>query len=142
MSYISFLNEKLNLTYQTKFDMSDFHESNCLAEGHDIFIENENNLSMIVKDKFNGGLVGALWTSWNLKEEFSFDVIVDVKYSGLGIGSTLVDKAIEKFYCESKNYKNPEIRVQVISQIMEKMLEKRNFVLEYHRFGKIIMSKK
>jgi predicted unusual protein kinase regulating ubiquinone biosynthesis (AarF/ABC1/UbiB family) len=145
MSYIKYLTQHLeyfNFLNEDTMNETDLNEANIFAEDNNVLIYDDKKLITIVKESSSNKLIGALWTSWNVNEEFSFETIVDVKYGNMGIGSKLVDEAIEEYNFESKKYKNPKMRMQVISQIMEKMLLKRNFKIESVAPGRKIMIRK
>jgi len=88
----------------------------------------------------NGELQGALWTSWDREGAFSFDVIVDPKHRGKGIGNNLVDRAIEIFNLESVAYENPHYEIDVVNTQMVNMLIKRGFKIVEKIKDHIIMT--
>ena len=146
MSYIKYLKENLNhydVVYGDDIESEDGQKADQLAIDNDINILRDKELSTIIKSVDDGEVVWDLWTAWdNADEEFSFDVVTDVKHGGMGIGSKLVDMAISEYNSMSDAFENPIMRIKVISQIMEKILLKRKFEIEDSKNGMKIMVRK
>ena len=107
-----------------------------LAKKNDINILRDKSINTIAKDRDK--VIGGLWTSWD-DNKFSFDVVVDITYGGQQIGTKLVDMAIDQFKYENDAYDEPIMKIDVISHIMKKILEKKGFEIESERPGRWVM---
>lgn len=73
-----------------------------------------------------GKVVAGLYIEM-LKDEFSFDILVAKDHQGKGIGSKLLDIALEEFELHKDANDEMTIRLDVVNPIMKKALEKRGF---------------
>jgi len=110
-----------------------------MAKKYGIGVLSDKDLYAIIKD--GDEVVGGLWTSW-LSSEFSFDIVVNEKYQGQGLGSKLADMAIQTYNQDKEAYEEPVMRAYVVNPSMEKILARKGFEVENRMPGQTVMVKK
>lgn len=120
-------------------DMESYEEQAWdLARDSEINILSDKELYDVVSNQ--GKLMGALWASWDQDGGFSFDVIVDPKFRGKGIGSELVDIAMQRFNDESAAFENPHYDLDVVNRQMVGILRRKGFVVTRQVGDHILMT--
>lgn len=120
-------------------DMEDYENQAWeLAKNSDIYILSNKELARVAVA--DGKLLGALWTAWDPEGAFSFDIIVDTDYRRMGVGSNLVDQAMQIFDWESDAYQNPHYELDVVNDDMVRILKKKGFVPVRNVKGHVIMT--
>ena len=101
-----------------------YNQSTRLSKEVNMGITRDRELSnVITRDR---KVIGALWKSFE-NGNYEFDIAVHPMYQNKGIGSQLVDRAINDFSEYKDMDDNATMRVHVISPIMQKLLESRGF---------------
>jgi ribosomal protein S18 acetylase RimI-like enzyme len=115
-----------NYEYDEDYEMSEDSISQAweLVKKSDINVLRDKELRDI--EHIGGEVAGALFDSWD-NGTYSFDVVVDPKFQGQGIGTKLVDSAISFFNYESEAYPNADISIDVVSPIMKNILLNKGF---------------
>lgn len=109
-----------------------------MASKYEIAVLSDKDLFAIMKDEDE--IVGALWTAWS-SEEFSFDIVVNEKYQGQGVGKKLADIAIDTYRQDKEAYGEDAImRAYVVNNKMKDILLKKGFKIESELPGQIIMT--
>lgn len=89
---------------------------------------------------YNDEYAGAIWTSFE-DGKYAFDIAVEPKYQGKGIGSKLIDYGIDGFSYYS-DYPDSTMEIDVTSQVTKNALERRGFhVSENIGNGRWLMKK-
>lgn len=79
----------------------------------------------------NQEVLGAAFTSETPPGSWSFDVIVDPKFRGTGVGNGLLDNVIDPpSVLEDAYGDNLNVYADVVNPIMKKMLEKRGWIVD------------
>jgi len=86
-------------------------------------------------------VLGALWTAWDRYGGFSFDVVVNPDFQRQGVGTNLVDSAIEIFNWESDAFDNPHFDLDVTNEHMVSLLKKKGFIISGIENGHTLMTK-
>ena len=105
-------------------DYDDYiNQLNSLEHGSEInILLNKELYAVAIVDN---QVAGALYTDYS-NDEFSFDIIIDPKYRKRGIGTALLDIALDE-YDFLENELGAAISVDVVNPVMKHMLEKRGF---------------
>jgi len=101
-----------------------FDQVDTLEKNSPISILRGKDLFAIYLD--NGKAVAAAYNEVD-GDEFSFDIIVADSHQGKGIGSKMIDLALEEFEMHKDANDEIQIRVDVVNPVMKKALEKRGF---------------
>jgi GNAT superfamily N-acetyltransferase len=100
-----------------------------IAKQRDLGITSDRELATVARDA-NGNVIGGAFTSYdNNTGEYTFDVVVSEDAEGKGVGSKLLD-AVKDLPGDLQDM-NPDakVKVDVVNPNMQKMLEKRGFVV-------------
>jgi len=100
-----------------------------------ILSDKELNTVAVIGDS----VVGGLWTSF-VDNIYSFDVIVDPEFEGLGIGSKLTDIGISDFDMYEDH--GAKMELHVVNPKMESILKKKGFYVVKDILGATIMRRK
>ena len=131
LEVIDFENESENID---TYEASDKAEQ--IAKDNGVNILRGKDLRTVAVDK-NGETVGGLWTEVN-GNDFSFDVAVDKKMQGKGVGEKLVNEAIAEF--NNNNIEgNLKYNIDVTNPSMEKLLLKYGFKVVERISGHTLM---
>lgn len=115
------------------YDFDPYTEA--MGEGINILSHMQFSLGKV----YRGKLVAALFTNTN-NSEYSFDIFVKEKYTGKGIGSSLVDDAVSEFRSlKSDGFDDLKLEVHVVSPAMRKILLRKGFYVKSGRSGNWIM---
>ena len=136
MNFLEFY-ENFQYIYQDDISEKDADIAYKMAKTHGISILSDKDLYLIMKNKSD--VVGSLWTAVNY-EEFSFDIVVNEKYNGQGIGKKLADLAIEWYNSDKEAYGDDTVlRADVINPVMKHILLNKNFKVESEVIGHVMM---
>ncbi len=113
-----------------------FDQVDNLERNSPITILRGKDLTMIYLN--DGKVVGALYVEMD-DDEFSFDIIVDEDNQGKGIGSKLLDAAIQEFNYNKDDNDTLTVRLDVVNDLMKKALEKRGFEVKEDNKDRWIM---
>jgi len=78
---------------------------------------------------YKNEMVGAIWQSFD-DTVYTFDIAVEPKYQGVGIGSKLIDYGISN-YDNYSDYPDASIQFDVTSPITKGALERRGFTVDH-----------
>lgn len=106
-----------------------------IAKDNGVNILRGKDLKYVLLDDDN--VVGGLWTEIS-DDEFSFDIVIDKPYQGMGYGERLVREAFSEF--DIQNF-DGDLRyvIDVTNPSMEKILSKYGFVVDKKVIGHTIM---
>lgn len=112
-------------------------EANAMANNHGIGL-GSNDLAYIalIGDK----LIGATWIGF--AGVFSFDIVVDSEYQGIGVGSRLIDMVMSKYKSRVElSGGNYGIRVNVVNDDLKGYLIKKYGLVEDGNESNILVNK-
>ena len=118
-------------------------EVDAIAKKRDLGITSDRDIASIARDS-EGNIIGGAYTSYdNTSGEYTFDVVVDERFDGKGVGSKLLNEVIEiPFEIEDMN-PDAKVVVDVVNPQMQSMLEARGFeVIEKTGPNRVKMSPK
>ena len=118
-------------------------EVDAIAKKRDLGITSDRKIASIARDS-EGNIIGGAYTSYdNTSGEYTFDVVVDERFDGKGVGSKLLNEVIEiPFEIEDMN-PDAKVVVDVVNPQMQSMLEARGFeVIEKTGPNRVKMSPK
>jgi hypothetical protein len=75
---------------------------------------------------YNGKTVGCLFVTES-NQKYSFDVVINPKFQNKGIGTKLVDFAIQEYNSRVDAFDNYDYNIDVVSPIMKSILLKKGF---------------
>ena len=105
-----------------------YNQSHALAQSQGLNILRDKDPSCFVLD--GKRLVGCLFVT-DSSTKFSFDIVVDPRYQGQGVGSRLTDMAIQEYNERAGAYDDYEYEIDVVNPTMKRILECKGFrVLE------------
>ena len=99
-----------------------------MAKDRGVNILRGKELSAVARDR-DGKIVGGTFVEMD-RENYTFDIVVEKELDGQGIGSRLLDNALNPDPELFEAYPDMQIKAEVTSPIMKKMLEKRGFVVD------------
>jgi ribosomal protein S18 acetylase RimI-like enzyme len=85
--------------------------------------------SIVAADLDEEIVYGAIWSSF-IDDTYSFDIIVSDEARGLGVGSALIDRAIQSFDFYRDYHDDPKMEVHVVNPILVNTFLKKGFVIE------------
>lgn len=139
MNFLEYYNGKIYI-YSDDIDSDDADMAYKMAKKHGISVLSDKDLYAIIK--MNDEVAAALWTTWNY-EEYSFDIVVNNKYQGIGLAKELVDIVINNFNQDKEAFGDEAIiRADVINPKMEKILLSKGFEVESKSPGHTMMVRK
>jgi len=118
-------------------------EVDAIAKKRDLGITSDREIASIARDS-EGNIIGGAYTSYdNTSGEYTFDVVVDERFDGKGVGSKLLNEVIEiPFEIQDMN-PDAKVVVDVVNPQMQSMLEARGFeVIEKTGPNRVKMSPK
>ena len=124
--------------YEYEFDITELSECPyALAKKNGIYIMRSREFEVALVAE-NGSLAAALFTDFD-GEEFTFDVAVAEEHRRKGLARKLVDYAIDRF--EELRVMSDDIRfvVEVVSPMMEWILDSMGFVVTRTLPDRVIM---
>lgn len=112
-------------------------EANAMAKSHGIGLGG-NDLAYIAL--MGNKLIGATWIGF--AGVFSFDIVVDSDYQGMGIGSKLIDMVMNKYKSRVKlSGVDYGIRVNVVNDNLKSYLIKKYDLVEDEKESNILIKK-
>jgi len=113
-----------------------FDQVDNLERNSPINVLRGKDLTMIYLN--DGKVVGALYVEME-DDVFSFDILVDEENQGNGIGSKLLDAAIQEFNYNKDDNDTLTVRLDVVNDLMKKALEKRGLEVKEDNKDRWIM---
>lgn len=128
MNFFEYYNQE-EIIFSDDVDYDDVEAAYRMAKKHGISILTDKDLYAIIKR--GDDIAGALWTSF-LSDEYSFDIVVNDKYQGRGIGKKLVDIAIDDYKSYEDAYGDEaSLKAYVVNkEVMIPLLKRKGFEIE------------
>jgi ribosomal protein S18 acetylase RimI-like enzyme len=108
---------------ETNYELFDLIES--LAKQENVGITSDREIFQAISDEHDN-LVAASWISWD-GENYEWDVVVDNKHQGNGIGKELINSCIDNFDEYEEINEEATMEISVTSEIMVQALKNRGF---------------
>jgi len=118
------------------YDASD--KADKIAKDTGVGILRNKEIKSVATDS-EGEVVGGLWTEVD-GDSFSFDVAIDEKSQGQGVGEKLVNEAFQEFEFNADGNEELKYNIEVTNPSMEKLLSKYGFVVDERIGGTTKMS--
>ncbi|MFW6172725.1 MAG: hypothetical protein ACOC5T_03175 [Elusimicrobiota bacterium] len=140
MRFDEFYKDIEYISGEDNIEPEDAEEAYAIAKKHGISVLSDKDIDTIVK--VGDMVAGALWTTW-LSDEYSFDVVVKNDFQRMGIGSKLIDIALDSYEFDKEAFGDDAIiRADVINPKMEKILLGKGFEIESKVPGHTMMIRK
>ena len=126
-------------TDNDEYDLYDYSDQiNELENKSGIRILRGKDLSVIAFLEEEGKIIGVLYTEFS-DGKYSFDVIVDEKFRGKGIGRKLMDIGIREYQNLKNEFDNVELEVDAVNPKVVEYLKTKGLKIKKEIEGHIIM---
>jgi len=126
-------------TDNEEYDLYDYSDQiNELENKSGIRILRGKDLSVIAFLEEEGKIIGVLYTEFS-DGKYSFDVIVDEKFRGKGIGRELMDIGIREYQTLKNEFDNVELEVDAVNPKVVEYLKTKGLKIKKEIEGHIIM---
>lgn len=126
-------------TDNEEYDLYDYSDQiNELENKSGIRILRGKDLSVIAFLEEEGKIIGVLYTEFS-DGKYSFDVIVDEKFRGKGIGRELMDIGIREYQNLKNEFDNVELEVDAVNPKVVEYLKTKGLKIKKEIEGHIIM---